>query len=115
MKEERIKQLMVGVGYPNSRSIYQLILQVENETQQGWKDLVRSVIDGSLETVDLPDLPINVVMSYLYTKYGIETDTDNLETNGWQWDYWFTIEHKGKEYCLEGNGFYGNQVFGWCN
>lgn len=34
MTEERCKELMVQVGYPNSVTIQQLIFQVANETEQ---------------------------------------------------------------------------------
>ena len=34
MTDERVKQLMEQVGMPNSQSVYQMILQVENETEQ---------------------------------------------------------------------------------
>jgi len=37
MTDERMKELMQQVGYPNSNTIAQLILQVENETAQEWE------------------------------------------------------------------------------
>ena len=34
MKDERIKQIMTTLGYPNSQSLYLTICQIVNETEQ---------------------------------------------------------------------------------
>jgi len=47
MTDERCKELMAQVGYPESVTIQQLILQVENETEQGTsKKLTSTRIDS---------------------------------------------------------------------
>lgn len=33
---------------------------------------------------------------------------DDLDTNGWQHDYWFTLTFKNKDYSISGSAMYGN-------
>ena len=33
---------------------------------------------------------------------------DNLESNGWQYDYWFELTYKSKTYSVSGSGLYGD-------
>ena len=37
-----------------------------------------------------------------------ESDWDNLETNGWQVDYWFELTYKSKTYNVSGSALYGD-------
>lgn len=53
MTDERMKELMAQVGHPQSRSIAQLILQVENETAQHWqKTTATKCLDIVFGTID---------------------------------------------------------------
>lgn len=33
---------------------------------------------------------------------------ENIEVNGWQWDYWWSFEKEGVEYSVSGDGYYNN-------
>jgi hypothetical protein len=35
----------------------------------------------------------------------------DMDTNGWQYDFWQYYEHEGKKYCLSGSGWYGYLIF----
>lgn len=34
--------------------------------------------------------------------------SDEIETNGWQYDYWIKVKYKDKKYCISGSGYYGS-------
>ena len=36
---------------------------------------------------------------------------DEIDHNGWQWDYWITYTIDNKKYTLAGSGYYGNMSF----
>jgi hypothetical protein len=36
---------------------------------------------------------------------------DFLDTNGWQWDWWFNLEKDGEHYTMGGSGYYGGLSF----
>ena len=38
----------------------------------------------------------------------IDYDTEPMETNGWQYDYWQPAEYKGQKLMISGSGFYGD-------
>ena len=46
-------------------------------------------------------------------KLGGTVDMESMDTNGWQWDYWFDGEYKGKTFVISGSGFYGNGRIRW--
>lgn len=46
----------------------------------------------------------------LLIELGAESEQD-METNGWEWDYWETWIWNNKTYQLSGSGFYGQVTF----
>lgn len=36
----------------------------------------------------------------------------DLETNGFQWDWWHTFKYDDKSFTLSGSGYYGGHGFG---
>ena len=42
---------------------------------------------------------------------GFDTFLDEMDTNGWQWDYWVNVEKDGKEFTVGGSGYYGGFAF----
>lgn len=76
------------------------------------EELIRSVIDGDVDTVDLslmvaPSTAFDIIENVL----GLE-QTSDLDTNGWQWDFWQHYEDsEGKKFVLSGSGYYGELEF----
>lgn len=42
---------------------------------------------------------------------GFDTALEDLETNGFQWDWWLEIEFEDNLYVISGSGFYGGLTF----
>lgn len=40
-----------------------------------------------------------------------EGNGEGFDTNGWQYDWWQSFTHGGKEYTLSGSGYYGGHAF----
>ena len=39
---------------------------------------------------------------------GIKVDTETMEIDGWQYDWWINCEYNNKKLLLSGSGYYGN-------
>jgi len=50
-------------------------------------------------------------ISHILQKYNLFAD--EMDTNGWQWDFWETYIRDGdkKAYILSGSGYYGGLEF----
>jgi hypothetical protein len=79
--------------------------QVLDEMEAG----IRAVIDGTSEVFKSKMVCPDHVVDFI-KELGGEWNRD-LEVNGWQWDYWFTVEVEGKTFRVEGRGWYGNFKF----
>ena len=42
---------------------------------------------------------------------GFNVNIETFGTNGWQWDWWVTVEKGGKKYTLGGSGYNGGLAF----
>lgn len=49
----------------------------------------------------------------LAKKCGIEVDTDNVDTNGWQLDWWLKGTYDGRPLLLSGSAWYGFALIEW--
>ena len=65
---------------------------------------IQKVLNGKVESIELPHARPGNVIKYLES-IGCE-DCDEMDTNGWQWDYWLTVRMKGNKYMLSGDGYY---------
>lgn len=70
---------------------------------------VVAVVEGRLESakfeVGIPDQ----FDAFLHEKYGVSKQ--DLDTNGWDWDFWATYVIEEKKYTLAGSGWYGGISF----
>jgi hypothetical protein len=71
------------------------------------KELLKKVINGEVESVNLPFTPIKEIERVL-TELGINTSACEADTNGWEVDFWYTYERK---YELSGSLHYGKFEF----
>ena len=69
---------------------------------------INSVIDG------LADIAVSNLLSAgdidTYLK-GLGEEFGDMETNGWQYDFWQNYKINNKYYCLSGSGYYGGIKF----
>jgi hypothetical protein len=73
------------------------------------KILIMSVVNGHELEVKLPLVTPNDVQEFMKS---IGYEKNNIDTNGWQWDYWIDYSNGGKVFTFSGSGYYGNQKFG---
>lgn len=73
--------------------------------------LLTDVVEGRVSSVSL-DYPISiaVISEYLKQVHNLN-DLDNLQSNGWNWDYWTYYEGELGKFCLSGSGYYAKQNF----
>lgn len=79
--------------------------EIKEEVDKLTTAAIKSVIDGEKRSVSLmyarPDEIIEIADSM-----GL-TFQDDFDTNGWSWDYWFSMENdKGEKFSAHGDGYY---------
>lgn len=73
---------------------------------------VDKVLSGEINTIDLYYVRPNDVISYLETIQE-QNYLDDMEQNGWSFDFWITFWMDGKEdkkFVLSGDGIYYNHL-----
>ena len=76
------------------------------------KELLKKVIDGEVESIDITMTPICEIEDLLKSNFGAE-DLELMgdETNGWQVDFWYYFELPEGRFMLSGSLHYGNFKF----
>jgi hypothetical protein len=81
---------------------------MNNET----KELILSVIKGEVDSVKLPMIPIDDVITLLQEKSYIDKDdSGDYDSNGWQVDFWLQFHINESIYTLSGSLWYGQYKF----
>ncbi len=76
------------------------------------KELLLKVINGEQEKVPLPFTPIGDILDILEEEGFEQLELDGDETNGWQIDFWYKIQHLEKGlFQLSGSLYYGDMEF----
>ena len=62
-------------------------------------------------------LPAGAIIDAVLSIKGMkrrENDDDprGFSTNGWEWHWWQALTYEGKDYTLDGDGYYGGHSFG---
>jgi hypothetical protein len=70
---------------------------------------VQAVIDGTAPVYKSEMVCPAQLLDYI-EEIGGEYMEDR-DTNGWQYDYWFTVKVDGKTFRVEGGGWYGKLKF----
>lgn len=69
------------------------------------KELILKVINGELESVEVPfqklDIYVDILKSLGFEIY-------DFDTNGYQVDFWLNFIKNNNVYCLEGSLFYSD-------
>ena len=85
------------------------IKQIKTDCTKLMKQGIDGVLSGTVKSVDLFGVRPGQVEKYL-KEQGIDTDHE-METNGWQWDFWFIYhDDKDQAYQLSGDGYYNQSV-----
>lgn len=80
---------------------------ISENTKKSIKNKIRRLFLGSVKEVNIDCISPAKIVSYL-EEMGIEVDTDTLDTNGWQYDYWLNFDYLDECYTIFGSGYYGN-------
>lgn len=79
---------------------------LREEVVEAVKKGVNELLDGSVSTVEFLRLCPNGLVEILIDM-GFDVDIKNLESYGWEADYWIYCSHEGRKYLIFGSGFYG--------
>jgi hypothetical protein len=66
-----------------------------------FKKLINKEVDIVKVDYLCPSLAISILESL-----GADV-SDDMDTNGWQYDYWIKFTYNGNKYCISGGGYYG--------
>lgn len=72
------------------------------------KKSILSVINEEKQEIEL-DLCIPYDVKNYLKELGYEEK--DVESNGWQYDYWIKYKKENKIFTLAGSGYYGGQAF----
>ena len=80
-------------------------------TEKELLEQISKVVEGEIPSFEM-DYPISIdtITEYLKEKHQLE-DTDEFESNGWQWDYWMYYQGEQGRFVLGGVGWYATQSF----
>lgn len=81
---------------------------IQEYIQQNMEAGIKSVIEGRLNNVQFDFLVPNAADEYIKALGGVRGDID---TNGWDWDFWVTYTIDNKKYTLAGSGWSGKRWF----
>jgi hypothetical protein len=70
---------------------------------------IQKVISGELTEYKSSFLSPDDIISELVSMGG--DDSGEMDSNGWQWDFWQTVELDGVSYGIGGSGYYGGIRF----
>ena len=74
------------------------------------KEQIKSCVsDKDVLDVELPFVRVGDITKFLTKEYGCETD--NFETNGWEWDFWLYVIIEDTKYCISGDGYYNPTIY----
>lgn len=73
---------------------------------------IREVLKtGKRWTDEAAHCPTGAIIKAVSAIEGVREE-ERFETNGWEWDWWQTFSHEGRNYTLSGSGYYGGHSFG---
>lgn len=68
---------------------------------------IESVVSGENQEVDLYGVSPNAVTKHLES---IGFKCNDIETNGWSWDFYIVARYDGKKYVAGGSGYYSDSI-----
>ena len=70
-------------------------------------DIFQEFKDSDKQQCKLPFVPMDYFDEY-FTKMNCTEFLDELDTNGWDHDFWIYFTIKDQRYSLQGSWYYGN-------
>jgi hypothetical protein len=67
---------------------------------------IDQLFEKKIKELEIDSCPPDVFFEILKDK-GIDIDSDEWDTNGWQYDYWQNFTHNDIKYQVSGGGYYG--------
>lgn len=89
------------------------------EIRQEVKGLILEYLNARIEEINIVEeptdtssfrikgIPYGQMVDILEYEVGVEVD-EEIDTNGWDADYWKKFTYKDVEFTLYGSGYYGN-------
>jgi len=71
--------------------------------------IVNTLIESNAE-LDIEISPIVAPREIVQYLESLNFKQGEIESNGWDWDYWIPLTKDDKEFMLSGSGYCGNQA-----
>lgn len=71
------------------------------------KENVEKLLNDEIEELKIEYQPMQQIEDFFKRNFNVK-DLKNIETNGWQIDFWIYFRIQNKILCLYGSWFYGN-------
>lgn len=70
-------------------------------------DEIKKYFNGEIDKLDVTNITPTCMIKCIEDAGGI-VDTDSMDTNGWQLDYWMKVKYNDKKFTLFGVAYYGH-------
>ena len=70
------------------------------------KDALKNYFNGEIDSIKIHGLHANGMIECLQ-ELGADV-SEEIDANGWQFDYWIKFQYNNKRYVIDGGGYYGN-------
>jgi len=81
----------------------------ETDLIKDMESAINEVVNGDAVEAKLVGVYPADVKNYVEKLKGIESD--EMDINGWEWDFWMYYTIEDTKYVLSGSGYYGSLVF----
>lgn len=93
---------------PGKNHTATLLRSLAKQLDTAMKDGIDDVIDGKREKLEVHNITPSMVEKYLEP---LGWEKGELETNGWQYDWWLPFTKDGKSFTASGSGYDGWFLF----
>ncbi len=83
-----------------------MISEIERLIKEEMIKGIKDVMDNTLDSVKLPRVRPGDVLGYLTNELKLSVKGQDMDTNGYTWDYWLTLNIDDVTYTLSGDGWY---------
>ena len=80
------------------------IEEIKKQIEKSMIEGIESVLSGEKSNVMLHYVRPAEVLSYIRKMHSLFKR--DIDTNGWEWDYWIDLTIDDKKYMLSGDGYY---------
>jgi D-hexose-6-phosphate mutarotase len=70
------------------------------------KNALKQYFNGDIDSIEIHGLYANGMIKCL-EELGADV-SEEIDTNGWQYDYWIKFKYNNQKYVIDGGGYYGN-------